>query len=85
MKDILDGLIDKKIKKILDVFIKNEKELFHIQKISELSDVPISSSFRLIKRLMSLGFITSIEIGKFKVYKLAENKKTRILATFWKR
>lgn len=81
MADILEGLVDKKIKNILSIFIKNKDELFHLQKISQVSKVPISSSFRLIKRLAGSGFITVIKIGKFKVYKLANNKKTKLLAS----
>ena len=79
MADILEGLVDKKIKEILTIFIKNKDELFHLQKISQLSKVPISSTFRLIKKLTELGFITVIKINKFKVYKLADNKKTKFL------
>jgi len=84
MNDVLDELVDKKIKNILNVFIKNKDELFHLKKISEESDVPIASSFRIIKRLVRLGFITTIRINKFKVYKLAGNKKTKLLVNFWK-
>ncbi len=80
MSSILEGLMDKKIENVLNVFIKNKGELFHLQKISQQSKVPIASSFRLMKRLTNAGFVTVIRIGKFKVYKLAENKKTRVLS-----
>lgn len=84
MNDVLDSLIDKKVKSILDVFIKNKGQLFHIKKVSKISNVPIATSFRLIKKLSSLGFITIIKINKFKVYKLADNKKTELLTGLWK-
>ena len=84
MNGVLEGLLEKKVKNILGVFIKNKGELFHLQKISKESNVPISSCFRLIKKLVGLGFITTIKIGKFKVYKLVENKKTKVLATLLK-
>ncbi len=79
MNGVLDGIIDQKIRNILNVFLKNNTELFHLQKVSRLSNVPISSSFRLIKKLVNLGFVSIVKIDKFKVYKLAENKKTRQL------
>lgn len=85
MDGLLDGLVDKKIRNILSVFIKDKDELFHLQKISNLSNVPIASSFRIIKKLVDLGFITKISINKFKVYKLADNKKTNLLVGFWKK
>ena len=79
MNAVLDGLLDKKVKNILTVLIRNKDELFHLQKISKLSNVPIASSFRIVKRLASLGFIAVIRINKFKVYKLGDNKKTKEL------
>lgn len=82
MDDVLYGLIDKKIRNILNIFIKNKGELFHLQKIAKLSNVPIASSFRIVRKLVSLGFVTVIRINKFKVYKLSDNKKTRILIGF---
>lgn len=82
MDDVLYGLVDKKIRNILNIFIKNKGELFHLQKIAKLSNVPIASSFRIVRKLVSLGFVTVIRINKFKVYKLSDNKKTRILIGF---
>lgn len=82
MDDVLYGLVDKKIRNILNIFIKNRGELFHLQKIAKLSNVPIASSFRIVRKLVSLGFVTVIRINKFKVYKLSDNKKTRILIGF---
>jgi len=83
MTNVLDGLVDKKVKNILNAFIKNKGELFHLQKVSKLSKVPIASSFRLVRKLEEQGFIIAIKIGKFKVYKLADNKKTKLLRSFW--
>lgn len=82
MDDVLYGLVDKKIRNILNIFIKNKGELFHLQKIAKLSNVPIASSFRIVRKLVSLGFVTVIRINKFKVYKLSDNKKTRVLIGF---
>jgi predicted AAA+ superfamily ATPase len=83
MNDIFSGIVDDKIRKILDVLIKNEGELYHLKKISKLSHVPISSSFRLVQKLVNFGIITTIKIDDFKLYKLAENKKTKLLVSLW--
>jgi len=84
MNGALEGLVDKKIRSILSVFIKNKGELFHLQKIAKLSNVPLASSFRIVRRLVSLGFVTLIKINKFKVYELSDSKKTKVLTGFWK-
>lgn len=76
---MVEGLIDKKIVKILRLFFENKGELFHINMISKKSKVPLATTFRIIKKLVDLDTITTIEIGKFKVYKLNANKKTEIL------
>jgi len=85
MNGVLEGLVDKKIMRILKVFIKNKNELFHLQKVSELSNVSLATSFRLMRRLVSLGFVKVIRVGKFKVYKFAENKKTGLLIKVWEK
>jgi len=79
MNGVLEGLVDGKVVSVINVFVKNRNELFHIKKVSELSNVPLATSFRIIRRLVSLGFVSVIKVGKFKVYRLAENKKTRLL------
>ncbi len=70
---LLEGLIDKKIEKILLLFLKNKKELFHLNKISNITKVPLASTFRIMNKLKKLSLIETINIGKIKVYKA--NKK----------
>ena len=83
MVDVFSGIVDEKIRKILDIFIKNKGELFHLKKISRLSNVPLSSSFRLVKNLVNYGLINIVKVGEFKLYKLAENKKTNLIQSIW--
>jgi len=73
---LLEGLLDKKIEKILLLFLKNNSELFHLNKISNLTKVPLASTFRIINKLTKLNIIQTIKIGKIKLYKLNKNKKT---------
>ena len=79
MSGVLEGIIDRNVNSILSMFVKDKSELFHLQKVSKLSGVPIATSFRIVRRLVSLGFVAVIKVGKFKVYKIAENKKTKVL------
>jgi len=76
---ILEGLLDIKIEKILKLLLKNNNELFHINKISTITKVPLSSTFRIINKLKKLNLIETITIGKIKLYKLSKNKKTNRL------
>jgi len=83
-ESLLSGLIDPKIEKILKVFIQNKEQLFHLKKISSQSKVPLTTTFSIIKKLARLDIIKISKIGKLKLYKLAENKKTSFLETILK-
>lgn len=80
-ESLLSGLIDLKMEKILKVFIQNKEQLFHLKKISSQSKVPLTTTFSIIKKLTHLDIIKISKIGKLKLYKLAENKKTSFLET----
>jgi predicted transcriptional regulator len=77
---LLEGIIDRKIEKILQLFLENNDELFHINKVSSKSNVPVSTAFRIVKKLAKIGVLSTVNIGKFKVYKLTKDKRTERLA-----
>lgn len=81
---VLDGLIDKKVERILKLFFENKKELFHINSVSKRSNVPLATAFRTIKKLVDLEIINAVEVGKFKIYKLNICEKTELLARLLK-
>ncbi len=82
---VLKGLIDPKISRILDTFMRNKNKPYHIHKLAKESKVPVSSTFRILKKLVSAGYIEKITIDKFNIYKLAENNKTKKLEVFFSR
>jgi DNA-binding IclR family transcriptional regulator len=73
---VLLDLVDKKIVRILSILIAKPKDFYHIQKLSAESKVPLSSTFRIINKLVRLDYIEIQKIGKFKIYKLKHNEKT---------
>ena len=76
---IVDELIDPKITRILHLFLRRKDELFHLQKISQEAKVPLTTTHALMKKLIALDFIAFMTVGKFKLYRLAGNKKTKEL------
>ena len=64
---------------ILKLFLDNSEEYFHINKVSKETGVPLSTTFRIMKKMLKQEIIVYNEISKFKIYKLADNKKTRKL------
>ena len=83
-ENLLLGLIDPKIERILKVFMQNKGQLFHLKRISALSKVPLTTTFLIVNKLTHLEIIAISKIGKLKLYKLAENKKTSFLETILK-
>ena len=75
MLKILEGLVDPKVLSILKTLLKQPNKLFHLNSLAKSSKVPVSSTARIIKRLVKNNFAKEIKIGKISVYKLAENKK----------
>jgi hypothetical protein len=71
------GLIDDKILRVLSLFLKNQEEYYHINKVSEDSKVPLATTFRIMNMLLKNEIIEYRSISKFKIYKLSKNEKTR--------
>jgi hypothetical protein len=67
-------LVDQKVIKILKTLISNPQEHFHIQKLSSQAKVPLSSTFRIVNKLVKLNLIKTIKVSKFKIYVINENK-----------
>ncbi len=74
---LLEGIVDAKLLKILMLFLKNPNELYHINKVSRMTGVPVATAFRMMKTLHKEGFIEATQISKFKIYRMAENSRTR--------
>jgi len=77
-KDHLD-LIDPKIKKILFTLQKTPDKINHLNSLADSSHVPVSSTARIIRKLVKNNFVEELKIGKWSVYRLAENKQTEVL------
>lgn len=76
---VLEGLIDKKVERVLRLFLENKTELFHINSVSKRSGVPLATAFRIIRKLADLEIIAAVEVGKFRIYRLNATEKTELL------
>lgn len=75
--ELLKDLIDSKILNIMQLFLNNKTKYFHLTDIADKANVPSASTFRLIRKLVALGFVEYTKTGKLKLYKLSDNKKSR--------
>ncbi len=76
---ILEALFDKKILVILKLFLKKKDQQFYLKEISKQTKVSLASTHRILNRLTDLEVLERTKIKHLKIYKLAENEKTRYL------
>ncbi len=81
---ILEELFDRKKIRILKLFLRDKENEFYLREISRLARVPVASTHRIIKKLVSLSIIKEIRIKQFKVYMIAQNKTVEYLDSILK-
>lgn len=80
--NVLEGLFDTKILKIVRLFLNEKENQFYLREISNKVSVPVATTFRIVKKLLELGLIQEIKIKKFKLYMLKEGSNTKFLESF---
>jgi len=82
--DILKQLFDKKILRIIHVFLQNKDKQFYLRELSRTANVSPATTYRIIGKLVKAGIIEEIKISKFKVYKIIISEKTKGLSKLLK-
>jgi hypothetical protein len=83
--DVLEELIDPKTLKILRIFFDDDKRPFYLREISKITGVALASTFRIVNHLFNLKILEQVSLAKFKVYRLADNERTRFLGQLVKK
>ena len=79
MPGLLEEIVEHKVFNILKTLAKSPKKLFHLNSLASNSKVPVTSTARIIKRLVKISLAEEVKVGKLSLYKLSENKKTKQL------
>jgi len=81
MKDIetLESLFDNKILAILAVLVNDMTGGLYLREISKYTSVSDASSFRIIKKLISLEIVEQVRIKKLKLYKFKHTERSDFL------
>ena len=82
--NLLEGLFDRKILKVLKLFLQNKDKQYYLREISKQLRIPVATVFRIVRRLLELDVIREVKIKKFKLYECQENKNTAFLESFIK-
>lgn len=78
--DVLSGLLDDKLIRIISLFIKNPGKKFYLSEISKLSGVNTATTFRILKKLVVQEVISIDVIGKIRIYQLGHGERVKSLA-----
>lgn len=83
--DVLTGLLDDKLIKVISLFIKHPSKKFYLSEVSKMSGVNTTSTFRILKKLVEQKLISVDIIGKVRVYQLEKNDRVRNLSDMIKK
>lgn len=82
---ILEDLFDQKVLNVINIFLEHSERKFTLTEIALLSKVNITTTFRIVNRLVARDFINSTLLGKTKLYELKKSEKSMILYKFLKK
>ena len=80
--EILNDLFDEKLIKIINIFLDSPEKRFCLTDISNLSRINVSTTFRILNKLVEKKIIKTIIIGKVRIYQLEANDKVFSLRKF---
>ena len=75
----LQWLVERKTLAIFTTLNTNPYQLFHLNSLAKAAKVPVSSTARIIKRLVKEEFAQELKVGKTSLYKMIENEKVNKL------
>jgi hypothetical protein len=79
-KNILEEFFDRKELSILKLFLFDETDKFYLREIAKKAKIPVTTTFRVIRKLKEIGIIDETLIKKTKLYSLSQNKNTKLLS-----
>ncbi|MEM4267545.1 MAG: hypothetical protein QXK37_01810 [Candidatus Woesearchaeota archaeon] len=82
--EVLEGLFDKKVIRILKVFFRDRTKQFYLQEVSEQSNVPIATTSRILNKFAKNDIIEVQKVSRIKLYRLKGGKKTDFLGEIFK-
>ena len=78
--DVLTGLIDDKLIRVISLFMKYPSKKFYLSEISKLSNVNTATTFRILKKLVGEKLVNMDVIGKVRVYQLGKSERIKSLS-----
>lgn len=80
--DVLAGLLDDKLIRVISLFMKHPRKKFYLSEVARLSGVNTATTFRIMKKLVKENLVSMDVIGKVRVYQLGQNERVKSLSNF---
>jgi len=86
MEDIrvLEELFDNKVIRILKTLLMDSRKQYYLQELANRSSVPIATTSRILAKLEKAQAVQVDKISRFKLYRMAENQRARLLSRLFK-
>ena len=83
--ELLRELFDKKTLNILNVIINDKSEGMYLGEVSQASEVPKATTFRIVNKLVGIDVLHEIRIKRLKLYKFRRSGRTEFLFQLFKK
>jgi len=83
--NVLSGLLDDKLIKIISLFMKYPDKRFSLSEVSKLSGINGATTFRTLNKLVAENLIRAMVVGKTRNYRLSQGERTSLLIRLLKK
>ena len=83
--DVLAGLLDDKLIRIISVFLKNPEKRFYLSEVSKISGINAATTFRILNKLGKENLLKIMVLGKVRTYQLSKGERATSLAGLLKK
>jgi len=80
-RELMEQMLDPKMVRVIRIFLKDPKKQYYLREAAKDSGVPLSTTFRIMQKLLKLKIVRQIKISKFKVYQYEENEQTELISS----
>jgi len=78
-KQVIETLFDKKVIKVLSLFINNPSEEYYLREIAKITKVPPASVYRILKMMLHLELLLEYKTKHLKTYVLNQKNSSFLI------
>lgn len=83
--NVLTGLLDEKLTRVISLFLKNPEKRFYLSEVARKSEVNTATTFRILNKIVKENIVKATVIGKARTYQLAKGERVQRLGKMLKK